>query len=56
MTLSDKGYMLMYFNRGSLPWQGLKAKTKSDKYARILQTKATVTIDQLCEGNGHSDY
>jgi len=24
----------MYFNRGSLPWQGLKANSKREKYDR----------------------
>mmetsp|Transcript_2350 Transcript_2350/g.2299 ORF Transcript_2350/g.2299 Transcript_2350/m.2299 type:complete len:148 (-) Transcript_2350:11-454(-) len=26
------GYVLMYFNRGLLPWQGIKANTKQEKF------------------------
>ena len=29
------GYVCMYFLRGMLPWQGLKANNKRDKYERI---------------------
>jgi serine/threonine protein kinase len=48
--LESLGYVLMYFNRGSLPWQGLRANTKKQKYQRICDTKRSVTIEQLCEG------
>jgi hypothetical protein len=40
----------MYFLRGSLPWQGLKATTKKQKYQRILERKQATHPDQLCRG------
>jgi serine/threonine protein kinase len=48
--LESLGYVLMYFCRGSLPWQGLPAKNKKQKYQRITEKKASTTIEQLCEG------
>jgi serine/threonine protein kinase len=33
------GFILMYFLKGSLPWQGLPAKTKKEKYDRIRDKK-----------------
>ena len=46
--LESAGYVLLYFLRGSLPWQGLKIKTKEDRYQRILDKKKETTSDELC--------
>ena len=48
--LESLGYVLMYFNRGSLPWQGLKAQTKKQKYERISEKKMATSIESLCKG------
>jgi len=48
--LESLGYVLMYFLRGSLPWQGLKANTKKQKYERILEKKAEIPTEVLCRG------
>lgn len=48
--LESLGYVLMYFNRGSLPWQGLKAATKRQKYERISEKKMSTPVDELCKG------
>lgn len=48
--LESLGYVLMYFNRGSLPWSGLKAATKKQKYEKIMEKKISTPIDVLCRG------
>jgi len=44
------GFVLIYFLSGTLPWQGLKAKTKQEKYDKIKEKKVTSSIDELCKG------
>ena len=47
--LESVGYVLMYFLRGNLPWQGLKIKSKEDRYKKILDKKKETTSEQLCK-------
>uniref|UniRef100_A0A670JWQ0 Casein kinase 1 gamma C-terminal domain-containing protein n=1 Tax=Podarcis muralis TaxID=64176 RepID=A0A670JWQ0_PODMU len=47
--LEALGHMFMYFLRGSLPWQGLKADTLKERYQKIGDTKRNTPIDVLCE-------
>lgn len=44
------GYVLIYFCRGSLPWQGLKAATKRQKYDRIMEKKMSTPTESLTKG------
>ena len=44
------GYILIYFLNGSLPWQGLVANTKDEKYDKIGKMKREMSIDELCSG------
>lgn len=44
------GYIFMYFLRGMLPWQGLKAKTKAQKYEKISEKKLSTPVEELCKG------
>ncbi|XP_076450327.1 casein kinase I-like isoform X2 [Babylonia areolata] len=48
--MESLGYVFMYFLRGSLAWQGLKAATKRQKYERISEKKMSTPIEELCKG------
>jgi serine/threonine protein kinase len=47
--LESLGFVLMYFNLGTLPWQGLKAANKRQKYERISEKKLNTPIEVLCK-------
>ena len=44
------GYVLLYFLRGSLPWQGLKVDKREDRYKKIYEKKKSTSADELCAG------
>ncbi|XP_055347068.1 casein kinase I-like [Paramacrobiotus metropolitanus] len=48
--LEALGHMFMYFLRGSLPWQGLKADTLKERYQKIGDTKRATPVESLCDG------
>lgn len=48
--LEALGHVFMYFLRGGLPWQGLKAATNKQKYEKIGEKKQTTPVKELCEG------
>ena len=47
--LESLGYMLLYFLRGSLPWQGLKARNHTQRDELILEKKRTISVEDLCK-------
>jgi hypothetical protein len=48
--LESLGYVLIYFLKGSLPWQGLQVTEKEKKYDAIMKKKMFTQIDELCRG------
>ena len=50
MFLGNKIMPNIYPDLGTLPWQGLRAATKQQKYERISEKKMATPIDVLCKG------
>jgi casein kinase 1 len=48
--------MLLYFRAGKLPWQGLKAMTKEEKYEKIADKKRSTDLQTLCKSHPGSLY
>ena len=42
-------YILIYFLKGKLPWQDVKAKQKEERHKLIFEIKLKTTIDSLCK-------
>ena len=47
--LEAVAYMLIFFMRGDLPWEGVEAKNKTDKYRKIYRLKKLYTPEKLCQ-------
>ena len=50
--IASLGNVVLYFNRGSLPWQGraVRAETLRQKHDKILERKTSITEEELCKG------
>ena len=47
--LESLSYLILYFLRGSLPWQGLKITSKSKRFKTITNIKKSAKLEELCE-------
>jgi serine/threonine protein kinase len=48
--IESLAYVLIYLARGSLPWMGIHAETRKEKYQMISDKKITTPVDVLCSG------
>lgn len=48
--LESVGYMLVYFLKKVLPWQGLKTEKNADKVKIIGECKMNTSLHELCKG------
>ena len=48
--LESIGYVLLYFLKGNLPWQGLKIEKGEDRFKKIYLKKKEINSEILCFG------
>lgn len=48
--LEALGYVLVYFLKGSLPWQGLRATDQRVRHEKIMEKKMCTPVEVLCDG------
>ena len=44
------GYMMIYFMKGHLPWQGMVSSNPDKKYDKIKKLKIKLKLEELCAG------
>ena len=47
--LESLSYLILYFLMGSLPWQGLKIASRTQRFKEITRLKKTLNIDKICQ-------
>ena len=47
--LESLAYMMIYFIKGELPWQNIKAKSRREKYTKIYHKKKNTVNSELCD-------
>jgi serine/threonine protein kinase len=47
--LESLAYIMVYFIKGELPWQNIKAKSRKEKYSTIFRIKKNSIPNELCE-------
>ncbi|KAL3319551.1 Casein kinase I isoform delta [Cichlidogyrus casuarinus] len=48
--LESLAYVWIYLMKGQLPWQGLIADGKREKFQKIFKTKVSISPEMLCNG------
>jgi len=48
--LESIGYMMIYWLKGKLPWQGLNVENKQEKYQKIMDSKIACVPEILAKG------
>lgn len=48
--LESLAYMLVYFCKGKLPWQGIQNKDKKKRSKMICSKKRSTSLEELCNG------
>ena len=43
------GYVLVYFLKGKLPWQGIPLKRNEDRFKKIYDMKRKISSEELCK-------